>query len=210
MEEIKVTLSIEDYSMDNLVAEIEERLEIAGKVEEQIDSKLENHFDDMLEEKLTDKITEEVRNVVDDILESKVGTEVEHYMRYEFEMGVAVQDAINESDIDAKIFDQIDDLLRTYNPGVSCTVGDKFTKAVSKAIDFIFEEQDEKTNRLALLIKDAIDHAVSYEIVQKMKEDIIYEHNTNLSEYFKSVATSSQTTQNNPYTITNISTTYNQ
>lgn len=214
MTELNVTLGIEGYALDKFVQSIEEKLDLLDKIEEEVADKFDTIFEDTLDDKLSQKITDEVNNVVNDIIddriESKVGSEVEHYMQYEFDMNMAVQDAINDSDVNDKIADQIDDLLRTYNPGVTCSVGDKFTKAVAKAIDFIFEEQDEQTNRLALLIKDAIDHAVSYQIVQKMKEDIIKEHNANLSEYFKNVATSSQITQNNPYTITNLNTTYNQ
>lgn len=214
MTELNVTLGIEGYALDKFVQSIEEKLDLLDKIEEEVADKFDTIFEDTLDDKLSQKITEEVNNVVSDIIddriESKVGSEVEHYMQYEFDMNMAVQDAINDSDVNDKIADQIDDLLRTYNPGVTCSVGDKFTKAVAKAIDFIFEEQDEQTNRLALLIKDAIEHAISYEIVQKMKEDIIKEHNANLSEYFKNVATSSQITQNNPYTITNLNTTYNQ
>jgi hypothetical protein len=214
MTELNVTLGIEGYSLDRFVQTIEEKLDIVDKIEEQVADKFDTIFEDTLDDKLSEKITDEVNNVVNDIIddriESKVGSEVEHYMQYEFDMNSAVQDAISDSDISTQIFDQIDDLLKTYNPGVACSVGDKFTKAVANAIHFIFEEQDEQTNRLSLLIKNAIDHAVSYEIVQKMKEDIIKEHNSNLSEYFKNVATNSQTTHNNPYTITNINTTYNQ
>lgn len=210
MTELNVTLGIEGYSLDRFVQTIEEKLDIVDKIEEQVADKFDTIFEDTLDDKLSEKITDEVNNVVNDIIddriESKVGSEVEHYMQYEFDMNSAVQDAMNDSDYAEQISYQVQELLSTYNPGNNCVVGDNFTKAVGKAIAFIFEEQDNQTNNLAILIKNAIENAISLETKEQMKQDIINQHNKDLEEYFNMINLQKQITSNNGFqtTYTNV------
>lgn len=210
MTELNVTLGIEGYSLDKFVLAIEEKLDIVDKIEEQITDRFDTVFEDTLDDKLSEKITDEVKNVVNDIIddriESRVGSEVEHYMQYEFDMNSAVQDAMNDSDIAEQISNHIEELLTSYRPAYACNVGDKFTEAVGKAIAFIFEEQDNQTNNLAILIKNAIENAVSLETKEQMKQDIINQHNKDLEEYFNMINLQKQITSNNGFqtTYTNV------
>lgn len=118
MENINVTLGIDNESMEKLSS--------------------------LLEESLKDSLTESIKNDIENDIE--VDDHISNWMDYNFDIedhlrNVNLNDYIDDVDID--IEGSAKNLLSSYSPLNNCDTAEAFTEAVAKAIRYLLIKDDE-------------------------------------------------------------------
>lgn len=153
MENINVTLGIDNEAITQIANLVEEQLKDSDNLTESIEEVIANtDFD------------ETITNWMDSNFSFSEYLEKENLSDY-----LDYDDIADKIDIDFKIRDAISDndfgdvafnLLDSYNPDTTCNLGQSFTDSIQKAIEFLL-----KTSDLSTVIENAIVENKQSEII---------------------------------------------
>lgn len=139
-------------------------IELNDELVSDLSDKIYDHLEDRLKDEVKDTILEEID--VDD--------HISNWMSYNFDLEDYIRD-INLNDYIDKEIDTGDvevaakDLLQGYSPTNTCSTGEAFTEAVSKAIRYLLLK-DEFAEYLTKSIDRYNRHKLKYQIQEELKE----------------------------------------
>ena len=164
MENINVTLGIDNEAIIQIANLVEEQLKDSDNITETIETVIANtDFD------------ETITNWMDDNFDVK-----DHLERVELSDYLDYDDIADKIDIDFKVRDAISDvidfgdeaqsLLDSYNPKNACRLGESFTDSIKLAIEYLLETTD-------------LSATIEQSIIERKQSDII---STKVNEMYQS------------------------
>jgi hypothetical protein len=164
MENINVTLGIDNEAIIQIANLVEEQLKDSDNITETIETVIANtDFD------------ETITNWMDDNFDVK-----DHLERVELSDYLDYDDIADKIDIDFKVRDAISDvidfgdeaqsLLDSYNPKNACRLGESFTDSIRLAIEYLLETTD-------------LSATIEQSIIERKQSDII---STKVNEMYQS------------------------
>ena len=163
MENINVTLGIDNEAIIKIADMVEEQLKDSDNITQAIETAIaDTDFD------------ETITNWMDnhfDFSEYLEKEDLSDYLDYDdiadkIDIDFKIRDAISDNDFG----DVAQDLLNSYNPDTACNLGQSFTDSIQKAIEFLL-----KTSDLSTVIENAI--------IENKQSEII---STKVSEMYQS------------------------
>lgn len=153
MENINVTLGIDNEAIIKIADMVEEQLKDSDNIAQAIETAIaDTDFD------------ETITNWMDnhfDFSEYLEKEDLSDYLDYDdiadkIDIDFKIRDAISDNDFG----DVAQDLLNSYNPDTACNLGQSFTDSIQKAIEFLL-----KTSDLSTVIENAIIENKQSEII---------------------------------------------
>ena len=153
MENINVTLGIDNEAIIKIADMVEEQLKDSDNITQAIETAIaDTDFD------------ETITNWMDnhfDFSEYLEKEDLSDYLDYDdiadkIDIDFKIRDAISDNDFG----DVAQDLLNSYNPDTACNLGQSFTDSIQKAIEFLL-----KTSDLSTVIENAIIENKQSEII---------------------------------------------
>lgn len=153
MENINVTLGIDNEAIIKIADMVEEQLKDSDNLTESVETVIANtDFDEIITNWMDDNFS------FSEYLERE---DLKDYIDYDdladaIDIDFKVRDAISDNDFS----DVAQNLLDSYNPDTACNLGQSFTDSIQKAIEFLL-----KTSDLSTVIENAIIENKQSEII---------------------------------------------
>lgn len=153
MENINVTLGIDNEAIIKIADMVEEQLKDSDNLTESVETVIANtDFDEIITNWMDDNFS------FSEYLEKE---DLKDYIDYDdladaIDIDFKVRDAISDNDFG----DVAQNLLDSYNPDTACNLGQSFTDSIQKAIEFLL-----KTSDLSTVIENAIIENKQSEII---------------------------------------------
>lgn len=163
MENINVTLGIDNEAIIKIADMVEEQLKDSDNITQAIETVIaDTDFDETITNWMDNNFS------FSEYLERE---DLSDYLDYDdiadkIDIDFKIRDAISDNDFG----DVAQDLLNSYNPDTACNLGQSFTDSIQKAIEFLL-----KTSDLSTVIENAI--------IENKQSEII---STKVSEMYQS------------------------
>ena len=163
MENINVTLGIDNEAIIKIADMVEEQLKDSDNITQAIETAIaDTDFDETITNWMDNNFS------FSEYLERE---DLSDYLDYDdiadkIDIDFKIRDAISDNDFG----DVAQDLLNSYNPDTACNLGQSFTDSIQKAIEFLL-----KTSDLSTVIENAI--------IENKQSEII---STKVSEMYQS------------------------
>lgn len=165
MENINVTLGIDDESLEKLSS--------------------------ILEENLKESLAESIKNDIES--EIDVDDNISNWMDYNFDIeehlrNVNLNDYIDSDSLqipEVDIESEARDLLEQYSPLNNCGTGEAFTNAIEVAVRYLLLKNDDFVDHIADALEKRIEKKKKAEIKAEMKESIMEEVKPLMFDQFK-------------------------
>ena len=163
MENINVTLGIDNEAIIKIADMVEEQLKDSDSITQAIETAIaDTDFDETITNWMDNNFS------FSEYLERE---DLSDYLDYDdiadkIDIDFKIRDAISDNDFG----DVAQDLLNSYNPDTACNLGQSFTDSIQKAIEFLL-----KTSDLSTVIENAI--------IENKQSEII---STKVSEMYQS------------------------
>lgn len=153
MENINVTLGIDNEAIIKIADMVEEQLKDSDNIAQAIETAIaDTDFDETITNWMDNNFS------FSEYLERE---DLSDYLDYDdiadkIDIDFKIRDAISDHDFG----DEAQDLLNSYNPDTACNLGQSFTDSIQKAIEFLL-----KTSDLSTVIENAIIENKQSEII---------------------------------------------
>ena len=153
MENINVTLGIDNEAIIKIADMVEEQLKDSDNITQAIETAIaDTDFDETITNWMDNNFS------FSEYLERE---DLSDYLDYDdiadkIDIDFKLRDAISDHDFG----DEAQDLLNSYNPDTACNLGQSFTDSIQKAIEFLL-----KTSDLSTVIENAIIENKQSEII---------------------------------------------
>ena len=153
MENINVTLGIDNEAIIKIADMVEEQLKDSDNITQAIETAIaDTDFDETITNWMDNNF---------DFSEYLEKEDLSDYLDYDdiadkIDIDFKIRDAISDNDFG----DVAQDLLNSYNPDTACNLGQSFTDSIQKAIEFLL-----KTSDLSTVIENAIIENKQSEII---------------------------------------------
>lgn len=153
MENINVTLGIDNEAIIKIADMVEEQLKDSDNITQAIETVIaDTDFDETITNWMDNNFS------FSEYLERE---DLSDYLDYDdiadkIDIDFKIRDAISDNDFG----DVAQDLLNSYNPDTACNLGQSFTDSIQKAIEFLL-----KTSDLSTVIENAIIENKQSEII---------------------------------------------
>lgn len=153
MENINVTLGIDNEAIIKIADMVEEQLKDSDNITQAIETVIaDTDFDETITNWMDNNF---------DFSEYLEKEDLSDYLDYDdiadkIDIDFKIRDAISDNDFG----DVAQDLLNSYNPDTACNLGQSFTDSIQKAIEFLL-----KTSDLSTVIENAIIENKQSEII---------------------------------------------
>ena len=167
MENINVTLGIDNEAIIKIADMVEEQLKDSDNLTESVETVIANtDFDEIITNWMDDNFS------FSEYLEKE---DLKDYIDYD--------DLADNIDIDFKLRDAISDhnfgdeaqaLLDSYNPSTSCSLGQSFTDSIQQAIEYLLETTDLSTRIEQSIIENKQSEIISTKVNEMYQSRLQY------------------------------------
>lgn len=155
MENINVTMGIDNDALEKLAVKIIESIDI----EDHID--MVQIVDDRIEAYDFDSVIENFRfnSIITDVIDN-----------YDFDS--LMTDFLDNNQSGMEIGNEVENLLDSYSPTNACTIGESFTEAVCKAIRYLLLKDEDFVIHIAKALEKLEKKKMMEEVRESVKEEL--------------------------------------